>query len=49
MKNKEKGFDTNPDMNRVTLGYDCIYMISFFQAEKFRFTNHIMKLFRFGL
>ena len=49
MKNKEKGFDTNLDMNRVTSDYDCIHMISFFQAEKFRFPNHIMKLFRLGL
>lgn len=34
MKNKEKGFDTNPDMNRVTSDYDYIHIISFFQAEK---------------
>lgn len=43
VKNKEKVFDTNPDMNSVTSDYDYIHMVSFFQTEKFRFTNHIVK------
>lgn len=49
MKNKEKDFDTNPDINRVTLDYDCSHVISFFQAEKLRFTNQVTKLFKLGL